>query len=153
MGWSVTSRWNSCANGLLLSPESFSGGSGGGGLHPSIRPSVPSLGQPVVVNAAAAVDPLAPPVTHKIQAFEQRTGVKNSEASWKRTPNTDGHGATHCRTFHCRLSDDAFAFLDQAVNEWLDAHPQYEVKFVSTSVGQFQGKLGSENHLIMQCWV
>ena len=42
--------------------------------------------------------------------------------------------------------------MDQSVNEWLDAHPQYEVKFVSSTVGTVTGKL-KEPHLICQVWV
>lgn len=94
-----------------------------------------------------------PPPPPKIQAFEQRMSPKRHEDSWQRSPNATGTGAVHVRTFHCRLSDDALGFLDQQINEWLDAHPQYEVKLVTTSVGEFQGKMGKENHLIMQVWV
>ncbi|MFO0875112.1 MAG: hypothetical protein U0575_14225 [Phycisphaerales bacterium] len=43
-------------------------------------------------------------------------------------------------------------FLDQTLNEWLDAHPQYEVKFVSSSIGDFTSKL-REPHLMVQVWV
>ena len=77
---------------------------------------------------------------------------KRHEEKWNRTPNTTGQGAIHVRTFHCKLTDDALTYLDQTVNEWLDAHPQYEVKFVTSSVGTLTGKL-KEPHLICQVWV
>ncbi len=105
-------------------------------------------------SAGPAPSTPAPPASApKIQAFEQKLGAKRHEDSWKRTPNLTGSGAIHLRTFHCRLSDDALGFIDQQVNEWLDAHPQYEVKFVSTALGEFQGKMGKEPHLIVQVWV
>jgi hypothetical protein len=96
--------------------------------------------------------PIDPPPP-KIQAFENKLGVKRHEEAWKRSPNVTGHGAIHVRSFHCKMSDDAITYLDQQVNEWLDAHPQYEVKFVNTTMGEFQGKLGKEVHLVMQVWV
>lgn len=77
---------------------------------------------------------------------------KRHEEKWTRTPNTTGDGAIHVRTFHSKLTDDALEYLDQSINEWLDAHPQYEVKFVSSSVGILTGKL-KEPHLICQLWV
>src|SRR5690349_7773189 len=65
----------------------------------------------------------APP---KIQAFEQRLGGnRRHEEAWKRSPNTTGHGAIHVKTFHCKLNNESLDFMDQQVNEWLDAHPQY----------------------------
>jgi hypothetical protein len=90
--------------------------------------------------------------TPKITAFEAKLG-KRHEDSWARTPNTAGTGAIHVRTFHCKLNEDSIAYLDQQVNEWLDAHPQYEVKFSTMQVGEWTGKLGKEAHLIMSVWV
>lgn len=101
--------------------------------------------------ASSGLQPEPPPP--KIHAFEQKLGVKKGDDTWKRSPNANGRGAVHMRTFHCKLSDDAFGYIDQQVNEWLDAHPQYEVKFANTTIGEFQGKLGKEFHLIMQVWV
>jgi hypothetical protein len=90
----------------------------------------------------------------KIQAFEQRIGgIKRGEETWKRTPTATGHGAVHVRTFHCKMSEDAMGYLDQQVNDWLDGHPHYEVKHVVTCVGEWQGKLGKEAHLVVQVWV
>jgi hypothetical protein len=86
----------------------------------------------------------------KITAFGGKS--KRHEDSWTRSPNTTGNGAIHVKTFHCKLTDDALAYLDQGINEWLDAHPQYEVKFVSTSIGIMTGKL-KEPALICQVWV
>jgi len=88
-------------------------------------------------------------LTRKITAF----GVKvKHEDSWTRVPNTTGTGAIHVRTFHSKLTDDALKYLDQQVNEWLDAHPQYEVKQVTTTIGTFTGKV-KEPHVICQVWV
>ena len=85
----------------------------------------------------------------KITAFGRE---KRHEELWSRTPNTTGMGAIHVKTFHCKLTDDAVTYMDQAINEWLDAHPQYEVKFVNSTIGVMTGKL-KEPALFCQIWV
>jgi len=86
----------------------------------------------------------------KISAFGDKP--KRHEDIWSRTPNTTGKGAIHTKTFHCKLTDDALEYLDQCINEWLDSHPQYEVKFVSSTVGVLTSKI-KDPHLICQVWV
>ena len=125
-----------------------------------IQHSMPGIGPP----RSAAVKPQSEPglepvpvaegagptaATPKITAFgkEQR-----HEETWSRTPNTTGQGAIHVRTFHSKLTVDALTYMDQLINEWLDAHPQYEVKFVNSTVGILSGKL-KEPNLICQVWV
>ena len=86
----------------------------------------------------------------KIQAMGRS---KFHEDDWTRTPNTTGRGAIHCRSFFTKLTEDAVAYMDQSINEWLDQHPQYEVKFVSSTIGTMQGKMGAQSVLICQVWV
>lgn len=122
-----------------------------------IRHSNPGFGEPPTKpETPAEPDPL--PVAESlgprnvgklITAFGKDV---RHEDEWKRTPNTTGSGAIHVKTFHSKLTDDALSYMDQSINEWLDAHPQYEVKFVTTSVGTLTGKL-KEPHLICQVWV
>lgn len=88
----------------------------------------------------------------KIKTFEQRLGAGRHEDKWARTPNSTGTGAIHVKSFHCRMTGDSLEFLDQQINEWLDAHPQYEVKMVTSSVGTWSGKL-KEPNLIVNVWV
>ncbi len=98
--------------------------------------------------------PAAQTQAPKIHAFEHKLGKdRRHEDSWTRTPNSTGTGAIHVKSFHCKLSDDAITFLDQQVNEWLDAHPQYEVKQVTSNIGEWSGKLGKEPHLVVTVWV
>jgi hypothetical protein len=99
--------------------------------------------------ASAPVMDSGPAAANKIRAFGRK---KQHEEEWSRSPNTTGTGAIHVRTFHCKLTDDALVYMDQCINEWLDAHPQYEVKFVTSSVGVLTGKL-KEPHMICQVWV
>ncbi|MBT4529663.1 MAG: hypothetical protein HOC27_00520 [Phycisphaerae bacterium] len=85
----------------------------------------------------------------KITAFG---GSKKKESSWSRTPNSTGTGAAHVRTFHSKLTDDALGYVDTQINAWLDDHPEFEVKLVTTTIGTFTGKV-KEPHLICQVWV
>lgn len=104
-------------------------------------------GEPDELPVSAPLNPTG--MTPNITPIE---AGRRHEAEWSRTPNTTGSGAIHVRSFHCKLTDDALRYMDQAINEWLDAHPQYEVKFVTNSVGTLTGKL-KEPHLICQVWV
>ena len=101
----------------------------------------------------AGVD-LEPP-DGQIQASSKiRTFARPSSPTenWRRKPTTNGQGATHCRTFVAKLRPEALEHLDQQVNDWLDEHPDYEVKLVTTSVGQLSGKT-PEDALVMNVWV
>lgn len=119
----------------MRSPDSVGGSGGGAGAGGGLGANKPE------------------PAPSKIQAFESKMGVKRHEDAWTRSPNLTKTGAIHVRTFHCKMSDDALGFLDQQINEFLDAHPQYEVKFSTVCVGEFQGKMGREVHMIVQVWV
>lgn len=87
--------------------------------------------------------------TDKIQAFGVR---KPHEDHWQRTPNVTGQGAIHVKTFVTKLRLDAIDHMDTQVNEWLDTHPEYEVKFVTTTIGTLFGK-NKEEALFMNIWV
>ncbi|HMN95548.1 MAG TPA: hypothetical protein PKC43_04920 [Phycisphaerales bacterium] len=121
------------------------------GFETRLQPSL--SGAPQAADAAAPQPPQPPaPPTSSPKIIRAIGESRRHEESWDRTPNTTGTGAIHVRTFHCKLTDEALIYLDQQINEWLDAHPQYEVKFSTTSVGEFTGKL-KEPHLIVQVWV
>lgn len=90
--------------------------------------------------------------TAKITTFEQKLSARRHEDEWARSPNSTGTGAIHVKSFHCRLTGDSLEFLDRQINEWLDAHPQYEVKMVTSSMGTWSGKL-KEPNLIVNVWV
>ena len=63
-----------------------------------------------------------------------------------------GTGACHLKSFHCKLTGESREFLDKQINDWLDAHPDYEVKMVTSTIGEWTGKL-KEPNLIIQVWV
>ena len=74
------------------------------------------------------------------------------EDKWSRNTNVTGKGATHVKTFYCKLRPDAIQYLDDQINEWLDKHPEYEVKLVTSTVGKLVGK-NIEDALFLNVWV
>jgi hypothetical protein len=96
----------------------------------------------------AGAAPVAMPTAKKITfgpEIQQRT------ANWKRQPHANGQGSVRVRSFHGKLSEQGLEYMDHFINEWLDQHPEIEVKFVTSSIGMFDGKM-KEPAVIMQVW-
>jgi hypothetical protein len=87
--------------------------------------------------------------SNKIRTFDTR---ERHEENWKRTPNVTHSGAIHVKTFITKLRLDALEHLDHQINSWLDDHPEYEVKFVTQSIGKLVGK-NTEDALFVSVWV
>lgn len=85
----------------------------------------------------------------KIRRFE--TAMPTGHA-WQRQPNVSGCGATHMKTFLAKLRPEAIDHMDEQINQWLDEHPTYEVKFVSSAIGILQGK-NAEQAIFVTVWV
>lgn len=68
----------------------------------------------------------------KFKAFG--VGATHRERQWKRQTRSTGSGAVRVRSFHGKLSGQGMEYLDNAINEWLDQHPEVEVKFVTSTV-------------------
>ena len=111
-----------------------------------------SLDDTLPIDLASETVAPAKPGASKITTFEQKLSAKRHEDDWARSPNVTGTGAIHVKSFHCRLTGDSLEFLDRQINEWLDAHPQYEVKMVTSAMGTWSGKL-KEPNLIVNVWV
>ena len=92
--------------------------------------------------------------TSKIRAFGgggQSIGAKGlDESKYKGSLNITGDGAKRTRTFHCKLNDAALEFMDDQINDWIDAN-EVEIKFCNSTIGVFPGK-NPEPHLILQIW-
>jgi hypothetical protein len=86
----------------------------------------------------------------KIKAFGVKASVVTKH-DYTRKPALTGHGACRVRSFHARLSDEGLAFMDDKINEWLDHHPEIEVKLVTTSTAVFEGKI-REPALVVNVW-
>ena len=122
----------------------------GQGMQPAPG-ATPSASTTPTVHAPGHT-PEGPEVKPKIQAFEKSNSIGRTEDSWKRQTNKTGVGATHVKSFHAKLTGESLEFLDKQINEWLDAHPDHEVKFSTATVGEWTGKLREPN-LIVQVWV
>ncbi len=116
---------------------------------------VQSLKQPTAdLDPISLVDTPAPnsggaqSTMSKIKISAAATHVSHT---YTRQPVATGHGAIRVRTFHGRLSDEGMAFMDDKINEWIDQHPEVEVKFVTTTIGQFEGKI-REPALVVNVW-
>lgn len=146
------------------------GGGQSGGLRPPAAPLRPPGAPPVLPKPgiAGAQPPKPPPtpveevelepiglveggadVEKKIKAF----GLVKQERQrdWKRHTNTPGTGATRMKSFHGKLSEEGMGYLDEAVNDWLDNHPEVEVKFVTSTIGTFEGKIRMPA-LVLNIW-
>ncbi len=55
------------------------------------------------------------------------------------------------KTFHGKCSDQGMEYLDDAINVFLDGHPDIEVKFVQSNVAMFDGKF-KDFALIVNLW-
>jgi hypothetical protein len=77
-------------------------------------------------------------------------GVRKQHA-WKRQTVITGAGACRVKSFRGKYSDQGLEHLDDTINEWLDAHPEVEVKFVTSTVDLFEGKT-REPALVLNVW-
>lgn len=125
-----------------------SGPNGGSG-------SLPLSSGPTTAHAPTPAGPAshgpAPAGTPKIQQFGQKH--ESVESRWQRPLNKSGTGATHVRTFFGSLSAQGLEFIDRHINEWLDTHPDAEVKFATLQVGDMPTATGREPALIAQVWI
>jgi hypothetical protein len=71
--------------------------------------------------------------------------------TYKRPTHSNKTGSVRMKTFHCRLSEQGVEYLDQSINDWLEGHPDIEVKFTTSTVGMWDGKL-KEPALILNVW-
>jgi hypothetical protein len=75
------------------------------------------------------------------------------EACWKRPPSKEARGATHVRTFTGKMNAAGLEHLDRHINEWLDNHPDAEVKFSTISSGEMGTSIGKESVVVVQVWI
>ncbi len=89
----------------------------------------------------------------KIQFTSGAQTSEAIEARWKRPLHATGSGANHVRTFTGKLNTAGLEYLDKHINEWLDTHPDAEVKFATMTVGELSTSLGREPTLVVQVWI
>jgi len=84
-----------------------------------------------------------------IKTLGSRGGGGAGEYKFKRPLAPQELGPTRVHTFHARMSGGALQNLDYAINEWLDNHPEIYIKNVTATVGVFEAKISSEEHLVL----
>jgi hypothetical protein len=89
----------------------------------------------------------SPPTATATAGISHEAAVHH-KTSFRRPLLTGSANATRCRTFHCKLSDAAMAYLNDQVNDWVDSQDGVEVKFATTAIGVVEGK-HSDPHLIV----
>lgn len=107
------------------------------------------------VGASGSSDDLynaTPPGAAKSSQIRMLTERRPHDEHWGRSPNVTGQRAIHVKTFVSKLRLDAIEHTDKQVNAWLDAHPEYKVKFVSQSIGRLVRK-NTEGVLFMSILV
>lgn len=121
-----------------------------------VPPSAPSPGASGSASGSPAASPsvggqAAAPTASKIQSLNKPHEAV--ESRWKRPLNKNGTGASHVRTFCGAVSQQGLEFLDRHINEWLDTHPDAEVKFATLVVGDMPTATGREPAIIAQVWI
>ncbi len=107
-----------------------------------------SADEPLLLVEEASVDAVSEH-QKKIRSYDD--AAKHRHHEWKRKINPSNNGATRVKSFHGKYSDQGVAYLDDAINEWLDDHPEADVKFVTSTVGMFDGKT-KEPALVLNLW-
>ena len=126
-----------------------------GTAAPSIKPSVsvgikPSEAEPMELVDDTYPGTGAAPTENKIRAITGNDTSHRKE-TFKRQPVKTGTGACRVRSFHGRLSTQGLEFLDNQINDWLSDNAEVEVKFVTSTVGVFEGKM-REPAMILNLW-
>lgn len=141
-----------------IRPQQFAGQQSGqkpliGGAAPKIAPPKPAGSPPGFQEEAEPInlisDHEASPES-KIKALAGAAGSVRRE-TYARKPSINGTGACRIRSFHGRLSAQGLEYMDNQINEWLDHNPEVEVKFVTSVVGVFEGKM-REPAVILNLW-
>lgn len=115
---------------------------------PTIKPQAID-DDPISLVEEAPVEQITTATPKKIVAFGVQAA--HQDRNYKRKPYADGKGACRVKTFHAKYSEQGLEHLDDMVNDWLDAHPEFEVKFCTTVVHVFEGKI-REPALVMNVW-
>lgn len=89
----------------------------------------------------------------KIRTLAKLGATPEDDSGWSRHSQLTGQGATHVKSFHCKLQGDALNHLDSQINAWLESHDDCEIKLVTTQTGEWSDTLGKACHLIVQIWV
>jgi hypothetical protein len=104
---------------------------------------------PATAGGMAAPLSAVPKEPKKIIKFD--AGALYRDEKWKRMPTSSGTGPIRVKSFHGKVSEQGLEYIDHAINEFLDNHPEIEVKNVTSNVCMFDGKF-RDFALIINVW-
>lgn len=105
--------------------------------------------EPISMDETEAADAGADAEHSSIKAFGTKQASGHASA-FKRKLNIDPVGATRCRVFFSRISPPSLAYMENQINQWVDAE-NVDIKHVSEIIGVMEGKLPQPN-LIVTVW-
>ena len=76
---------------------------------------------------------------------------QRKQHTWKRQTGINGTGSCRVKSFRGKYTDQGLEHLDDTINEWLDTHPEVEVKFVTSTTASFEGKV-HDPVLVLNLW-
>ena len=82
-----------------------------------------------------------------ISAFGGGAQISHQQ-EFRRPLNKDGTGATRCRIFHSRIAAAPLDYMQNQINQWIDADT-IEVKHVGHTIGVMEGKTPEPNLIVM----
>ena len=125
------------------------------GMQPAPRPPQPADDSIALVEDLDEVTPTAvvSPNAAALPASKIKFGpdLGHKKHDWKRKPHVTGTGACRVKSFHGKYSEQGVEHMDDTINEWLDEHPEVEVKLVTQTVHVFEGKI-REPALVLNVW-
>jgi hypothetical protein len=120
------------------------------------RPTAPTTPAPSIKPPAAIGSDTSSLVMSDAGTVQSSSKIKmSSEVShigskMNRQPNINHTGACRVKSFIGKVSGTGMEYMDNTINVWLDAHPEIEVKFVTSTFGQLDGKV--ERAIITSVW-
>lgn len=85
---------------------------------------------------------------HGLSGTSAMPAIREGPTQFQRPLNKTGTGATRCRTFHCKLSEEGVRRLDEQINEFCEMNPDVEIKFTTSTVGIWTGKHAEPNLIV-----
>jgi hypothetical protein len=115
---------------------------------PTLQPGIPAGDDGAIALIEDGEDDVT--LHKKIKAFGADANTVK-QTKWTRQSAAHDGAPVRVKTFHCKLSDQGTEYLDEAINHFIDEHPDVHVKFVTTNVGMFDGKF-KDFALIVNLW-